>query len=228
MLRARRRAAEPSPEDHVMDNPWLKVPAADYEMHMEHDAVRQGEMIRAHLAACVERFGPKSLLYLEARCICMQRAMGAQGTQNGGIAGAPLAASIPGGVRELMAENIIAVWLDLECASGNDARSSESEIRIGASTVALDSMRASTPDGIVDLTERELMLIRFLAENDGRVVTRGELLERVWGYSFDTATRTLDTFIHRLRRYFEPDPQSPRHFHTVRGVGYRFTSESEE
>ncbi len=74
----------------------------------------------------------KSLLYLEARCLCMQRGMGAQGTQNGGIDGAPLAASIPGGVRELMAENLLAVWLDLECASGNDARSSESEIRIGA------------------------------------------------------------------------------------------------
>ncbi|MFK5978711.1 MAG: propanediol/glycerol family dehydratase large subunit [Rhizobiaceae bacterium] len=74
----------------------------------------------------------KSLLYLEARCLCMQRAMGAQGTQNGGIDGAPLAASIAGGVRELLAENLIAVWLDLECASGNDARSSESEIRIGA------------------------------------------------------------------------------------------------
>jgi propanediol dehydratase large subunit len=74
----------------------------------------------------------KSLLYLEARCLCMQRAMGAQGTQNGGIDGAPLAATMPGGVRELMAENLIAVWLDLECASGNDARTSESEIRIGA------------------------------------------------------------------------------------------------
>ncbi len=74
----------------------------------------------------------KSLLYLEARCLCLQRAMGVQGTQNGGIDGAPLASTIPGGVRELMAENLIAVWLDLECASGNDARTSESEIRIGA------------------------------------------------------------------------------------------------
>jgi propanediol dehydratase large subunit len=74
----------------------------------------------------------KSLLYLEARCLCLQRAMGAQGTQNGGIDGAPLASTIPGGVRELMAENLLAVWLDLECASGNDARTSESEIRIGA------------------------------------------------------------------------------------------------
>lgn len=74
----------------------------------------------------------KSLLYLEARCLCLQRAMGVQGTQNGGIDGAPLASTMPGGVRELMAENLIAVWLDLECATGNDARHSESEIRVGA------------------------------------------------------------------------------------------------
>ena len=51
--------------------------------------------------------------------------MGVQGTQNGGIDGAPVTATVPGGVRELMAENLIAVWLDLECASGNDARSTE-------------------------------------------------------------------------------------------------------
>jgi propanediol dehydratase large subunit len=74
----------------------------------------------------------KSLLYLEARCLCLQRGMGVQGTQNGGIDGAPLTATVPGGVRELMAENLLAVWLDLECASGNDARSTESEIRVGA------------------------------------------------------------------------------------------------
>ena len=74
----------------------------------------------------------KSLLYLEARCLCLQRGMGVQGTQNGGIDGAPLTATVPGGVRELMAENLLAVWLDLECASGNDARSTELEIRVGA------------------------------------------------------------------------------------------------
>lgn len=74
----------------------------------------------------------KSLLYLEARCLCLQRAMGVQGTQNGGIDGAPVTCTMPGGMRELMAENLIAVWLDLECASGNDARPTESEIRVGA------------------------------------------------------------------------------------------------
>ncbi|MFM9861668.1 propanediol/glycerol family dehydratase large subunit [Pseudoxanthobacter sp. M-2] len=74
----------------------------------------------------------KSMLYLEARCLCLQRGMGVQGTQNGGIDGAPIAASVPGGMYEMMAENLVAVWLGLECASGNDARPTESEIRVGA------------------------------------------------------------------------------------------------
>lgn len=49
-----------------MDNPWVSVPTADYERHMEHESVRQGEMIRRHLAWCLERFEPESLLYLGA------------------------------------------------------------------------------------------------------------------------------------------------------------------
>ena len=101
-------------------------------------------------------------------------------------------------------------------------------IAIGDHEVDLNTMRATTIEGTVPLTEREVMLVRFFAENEGRVLTRGELLERVWGYSFDTSTRTLDTFIHRLRKHFEADPRQPLHFHTVRGVGYRFTSDPEE
>lgn len=74
----------------------------------------------------------KSMLYLEARCLCVQRGMGVQGTQNGGIDGAPLTASVPGGMWEILAENLLASVLDLECASGNDTRISASEIRVGA------------------------------------------------------------------------------------------------
>jgi propanediol dehydratase large subunit len=74
----------------------------------------------------------KSMLYLEARCLCVQRGMGVQGTQNGGIDGAPLAGSVPGGMWEILAENLLASVLDLECASGNDTRISASEIRVGA------------------------------------------------------------------------------------------------
>ncbi|MCG6963790.1 MAG: response regulator transcription factor [Acidobacteria bacterium] len=102
------------------------------------------------------------------------------------------------------------------------------EIAFGANRVNLETMQAHTNTQTLALTEREAMLIRFFAENEGRVVNRGELLEQVWGYTFDTATRTLDTFVHRLRRYFEDDPHRPRHFHTVRGVGYRFTASAED
>jgi propanediol dehydratase large subunit len=111
------------------DTPWSKAfLAAAY--------ASRGVKMRATSGAGAELLmgfhQSQSLLYLEARCLCLQRAMGVQGTQNGGIDGAPVTMSIQGGARELMAENLIAVWLDLECASGNDARPTESEIRVGA------------------------------------------------------------------------------------------------
>jgi len=58
------------------------------------------------------------------------------------------------------------------------------------------------------------------------IIARGELLQTVWGYTSDTETRTLDNFIVRLRRYFEPNPGKPVHFQTMRGVGYRFSRQA--
>jgi propanediol dehydratase large subunit len=71
----------------------------------------------------------KSMLYLEARCLSLVRAAGSQGVQNGSISCVALALAVPGGTREIMAENVLAAWLDLEVASGNDAVASHSEIR---------------------------------------------------------------------------------------------------
>ncbi len=112
-------------DDTPWSKAWLTAAYASRGIKMRCTSGAASELLMGFHEA-------KSLLYLEARCLCLQRAMGAQGTQNGGIDGAPLAASIPGGAKELMAENLMAVWLDLECASGNDSRTSESEIRIGA------------------------------------------------------------------------------------------------
>lgn len=112
-------------DDTPWSKAWLAAAYASRGIKMRCTSGAAAELLMGFHEA-------KSLLYLEARCLCLQRAMGAQGTQNGGIDGAPLAAAITGGVRELLAENLIAVWLDLECASGNDARHSESEIRVGA------------------------------------------------------------------------------------------------
>ena len=65
-------------------------------------------------------------------------------------------------------------------------------------------------------------LLRALVDREGEAVTRGELLEEVWGAPGDLTTRTVDNFILRLRRIFEEDPKQPRHILTVRGTGYRF------
>src|SRR3954468_23058513 len=71
----------------------------------------------------------KSMLYLESRCLSLIRAAGSQGVQNGSISCVALVLSVPGGTREVLAENMLAAWLDLEVASGNDAIASHSEIR---------------------------------------------------------------------------------------------------
>ena len=112
-------------DDTPWSKAWLTAAYASRGIKMRCTSGAAAELLMGFHEA-------KSLLYLEARCLCLQRGMGAQGTQNGGIDGAPLAGSMPGGVREIMAENLIAVWLDLECASGNDARHSESDMRVAA------------------------------------------------------------------------------------------------
>jgi two-component system alkaline phosphatase synthesis response regulator PhoP len=71
------------------------------------------------------------------------------------------------------------------------------------------------------------MILRCLAERARAVVSREDILDLVWGYEVYPSTRTIDNFIVRLRKLFEPEPDAPRHIHTVRGVGYRFTPEPE-
>lgn len=72
------------------------------------------------------------------------------------------------------------------------------------------------------LSQREMMLLRLLLERQGEVVSREEILQKVWGYNVFPTTRTVDNFIVGFRKYFEPDPREPRHFHSIRGVGYKF------
>ena len=92
---------------------------------------------------------------------------------------------------------------------------------IGDVIVHFDRFELSTPGGEVRLTTREIGLLRALLDREGEAVERGELLETVWGLRPDTRTRVVDTFVHRLRRYIEPDPSRPRHIVSVRGHGYK-------
>jgi DNA-binding response OmpR family regulator len=94
-------------------------------------------------------------------------------------------------------------------------------LQIGVATVHFDRFELETPQGRIRLTTREAGLLRALADREGEAVTRGELLEAVWGLRPDTNTRVVDSFVVRLRRYLEPDPSRPRHIVSVRGHGYR-------
>ena len=75
----------------------------------------------------------------------------------------------------------------------------------------------------IPLTKKETMLLKLLIENKNEVVTREKILQAVWGYNVYPTTRTIDNFILNFRKYFEQDSRNPVHFHSVRGVGYKFT-----
>ncbi len=92
----------------------------------------------------------------------------------------------------------------------------------GDNIIDSDSGQATTAQGSLQLTELELKMLNLFINNEGKVLSRAELLKQVWGVSPKTETRTLDNFIVRLRKYFETDPARPRYFKTVRGRGYRF------
>ncbi len=95
------------------------------------------------------------------------------------------------------------------------------EVQIGRAQVRFDRFELTTPNGTIELTTREMALLQALLQREGQVVTRGELLEQVWGLRPDTRTRVIDSFIVRLRRYIEEDPSDPQHIVSVRGRGYR-------
>jgi two-component system alkaline phosphatase synthesis response regulator PhoP len=95
-------------------------------------------------------------------------------------------------------------------------------------TIDFGTLELRTAGNVVHLTLMESELLRHLVRNDGRVVSRKQILEEVWGLHEDTDTRAIDNFMVRLRRYIEDDPAQPRHLLTVRGVGYRFLANPEK
>ena len=97
--------------------------------------------------------------------------------------------------------------------------------RFGNAEVNFDTWEARSGEKPVRLTNLEMKLLRYLVEHEGTVSSRSDLLKRVWGMARAPATRTVDTFMLNLRKYFEIDPARPVHFLSVRGMGYRFVKE---
>jgi DNA-binding response OmpR family regulator len=99
---------------------------------------------------------------------------------------------------------------------------SPSAFTFAGRTINFAALELRTPDKTIHLTLMECDLLRYLVLNQGRIISRKELLEQVWRLREDTDTRAIDNFMVRLRRYIEENPAEPVFLETVRGVGYRF------
>jgi two-component system, OmpR family, alkaline phosphatase synthesis response regulator PhoP len=100
-------------------------------------------------------------------------------------------------------------------------RASET-LSFGDVLVDLDAKTVSRGGTPVDVTAQELKLLLYFLTNPGRTFGRAELLSGAWGFHYEGTERTVDNFLRQLRLKLEPDPDHPRYFVTVRGLGYRF------
>ena len=98
-------------------------------------------------------------------------------------------------------------------------------VSIGANRVDFANFEVRRGDSLIRLTLLEAGLLRLLYEKRGSVVTKAEILEKVWNLHPDTETRAVDNFGVRLRKYLEADPSNPTILLTVRGTGYRMEAE---
>jgi two-component system alkaline phosphatase synthesis response regulator PhoP len=104
-------------------------------------------------------------------------------------------------------------------------RSSISDIySFDNNTIDFKAQEASLKNGKkIQLSRKESMLLKLLIENKNEVVPREKILQVVWGYNVYPTTRTIDNFILNFRKYFEEDSRNPKYFHSVRGVGYKYS-----
>jgi two-component system, OmpR family, alkaline phosphatase synthesis response regulator PhoP len=86
-----------------------------------------------------------------------------------------------------------------------------------------ESGQVSKAGAPILLAAKELQLLRYLVDHRGSVISREELLQNVWEYQSEVSSRTIDVHVAWLRQKIEDAPQAPKHIHTVRGIGYRFT-----
>jgi len=94
----------------------------------------------------------------------------------------------------------------------------------GNNVIDFKAQEAKTKNGeTIQLSRKESMLLKLLIENKNEVVPREKILQAVWGYNVYPTTRTIDNFILSFRKYFEEDSRNPRYFHSVRGVGYKYS-----
>ena len=102
----------------------------------------------------------------------------------------------------------------------------QKSMKIGRLTVDFTTFNVSNEQGqnIHEFSKREIQLLELFHEKEGKVVSRDEILDRVWGADQFPTSRTIDNYILAFRKLFEVDPKNPKHFFSIRGVGYKFLS----
>lgn len=113
-------------------------------------------------------------------------------------------------------------WFQTETAIRGDSPIKNDVFKINGKTIDFGNLELHSGQETIHITLMEAKLLRHLIENEGKAVSRKEILEEVWGLNEDTDTRAIDNFIVRLRRYLEENPTKPKILKTVRGIGYRF------
>lgn len=128
----------------------------------------------------------------------------------------------PFSLRELLAR----VKAVLRRGEGGRTAAGLTSIELGDVRIDFAGYAATRHGKPIEMTPKEMDVLRYLCEHEGANVSRGDLLEHVWGYSDDVSSRTVDNVIVRLRQKIEPDPAHPRHILTMHGVGYKFIGKS--
>jgi two-component system alkaline phosphatase synthesis response regulator PhoP len=121
-------------------------------------------------------------------------------------------------------ELILRVGILVKRSLKNDEQKQLNSYKIGDKTINFNNYELTDDEGnVTALTKKETMLLKLLIERKGEAVSRETILETVWNYDVYPSTRTIDNFILSFRKYFESDSKHPKHFHSIRGVGYKFT-----
>ncbi len=95
--------------------------------------------------------------------------------------------------------------------------------KFGSNEINFGTFEAKGVNGTIHLTKKEAQLLKLLIDHRNEAVSRQQILQYVWEYDVFPSTRTIDNFILSFRKYFEKDLKNPRYFHSIRGVGYKFT-----
>jgi len=128
----------------------------------------------------------------------------------------------PFSVRELMAR-VKAIFRRTDSLKTDGSPDGREIIRIGGLVIDPEKRNVTLKDKKVELTAKEFDLLHHFAKTPGRVYTRSQLLDQVWGYGHDGYEHTVNSHINRLRSKIEEDPAHPAYVLTVWGVGYKFT-----